>query len=37
VSLPLTRRMVTRRGGSVAMAVRPDGATVVTLELGAAP
>jgi signal transduction histidine kinase len=36
VSLPVSRRLAARAGGAVAMAVRADGATVVTLELPAA-
>jgi signal transduction histidine kinase len=35
VSLPVSRRLAERAGGSVAMVVRADGATVVTLELPA--
>jgi signal transduction histidine kinase len=33
VSLPVCRRLVERRGGTIAMDVRDDGATVVTVEL----
>jgi signal transduction histidine kinase len=37
VSLPLARRLVERAGGRIAMEVRPDGATIVTVELPGAP
>jgi signal transduction histidine kinase len=37
VSLPLSRRLVERAGGRIAMEVRPDGATIVTVELPGAP
>lgn len=33
VSLPLARRLVERAGGRIAMEVRADGATIVTVEL----
>jgi signal transduction histidine kinase len=33
VSLPVCRRLAERAGGRIAMAVRADGATIVTLEL----
>lgn len=33
VSLPLARRLVERAGGRISMEVRPDGATIVTVEL----
>lgn len=36
VSLPVSRRLAERAGGRVAMVVRADGATVVTLQLPAA-
>jgi signal transduction histidine kinase len=36
MSLPLCRRLVERRGGRIAMDVRADGATIVTIELPAA-
>ncbi|HET6508258.1 MAG TPA: HAMP domain-containing sensor histidine kinase [Baekduia sp.] len=36
VSLPLSRRLVERAGGRIAMEVRDDGATIVTVELPAA-
>jgi signal transduction histidine kinase len=36
VSLPVSRRLAERAGGSVAMAVRADGATVVTVNLPSA-
>ena len=37
ISLPLTRRLVERRGGRIGMDVRADGATIVTFELPVAP
>jgi signal transduction histidine kinase len=37
VSLPLARRLVERAGGRIDMEVRSDGATIVTVELPAAP
>jgi signal transduction histidine kinase len=37
VSLPLSRRMIERRSGRIAMEVRTDGATIVTFELPVAP
>jgi signal transduction histidine kinase len=37
VSLPVCRRLVARHGGRIAMDVREDGATIVTVELPAAP
>ena len=37
ISLPLTRRLVERRGGRIGMDVRADGASIVTFELPAAP
>jgi signal transduction histidine kinase len=37
VSLPICRRLVTRVGGRVGMEVRSDGATIITVELPAAP
>ncbi|HWH95005.1 MAG TPA: HAMP domain-containing sensor histidine kinase [Baekduia sp.] len=33
VSLPVVRRLVTRSDGRIAMAVRSDGATIITVEL----
>lgn len=37
VSLPLSRRLVERAGGRIAMEVRADGATIVSVELPGAP
>jgi signal transduction histidine kinase len=37
VSLSVCRRIVERRGGRIAMRVRADGATIVTVEIPAAP
>jgi signal transduction histidine kinase len=37
VSLPVCRRLVTRLGGRIGMDVRSDGATIITIELPAAP
>jgi two-component system NtrC family sensor kinase len=37
VSLSVCRRLVERRGGRIAMAVRADGATIVTVEIPTAP
>jgi signal transduction histidine kinase len=37
LSLPVTRRLVTRAGGRIGMDVRSDGATITTVELPAAP
>jgi signal transduction histidine kinase len=37
ISLPLARRLVERAGGRIGMEVRPDGATIVTVELPGAP
>jgi signal transduction histidine kinase len=37
VSLPVCRRLVTRIGGRIGMDVRPDGATIITVELPTAP
>ncbi|HMJ36857.1 MAG TPA: HAMP domain-containing sensor histidine kinase [Baekduia sp.] len=36
VSLPVCRRIVERRGGTIAMATREDGATLVTIRLASA-
>ena len=37
VSLSVCRRIVERRGGRIAMQVRADGATIVTVEIPIAP
>jgi signal transduction histidine kinase len=37
ISLPLARRLVERAGGRISMEVRPDGATIVTVELPGTP
>ena len=37
VSLPVTRRLVTRAGGQITMEVRSDGATITTVRLAAPP
>jgi signal transduction histidine kinase len=37
ISLPVARRLAERAGGRIAMEVRPDGATIVTVELPGAP